>query len=80
MKSILRKFSNISHIPDLGAFLSTNISQNDIPNPSQSTNGLKYYIQTYGCQMNENDSEIVAGILKNAGMESVSSPDLVLFT
>ena len=23
-----------------------------------------YYIQTYGCQMNERDSETIAGILK----------------
>jgi len=25
---------------------------------------VKYYIFTYGCQMNKNDSEMVSGILK----------------
>ena len=27
-----------------------------------------FYLQTYGCQMNVNDSEIVRGVLRNAGM------------
>ena len=36
------------------------------PNPSR--NGLKYHIKTFGCQMNEHDSEKIAGILNNDGM------------
>ncbi|MBI2193841.1 MAG: tRNA (N6-isopentenyl adenosine(37)-C2)-methylthiotransferase MiaB [Planctomycetes bacterium] len=38
--------------------------------------GLKrYYIQTYGCQMNFYDSELVGGILMQAGYAPASSPD-----
>ena len=29
--------------------------------------GLKYYIETYGCQMNEHDSEKIAGMLVKCG-------------
>ncbi len=32
-----------------------------------STNGKHFYIESYGCQMNFNDSEIVASILAKAG-------------
>ena len=32
----------------------------------QETN-LKYYIETWGCQMNEEDSEKLSGMLKNIG-------------
>lgn len=31
------------------------------------TNSMKYFIKTFGCQMNEHDSEIIAGILDSAG-------------
>ena len=31
-----------------------------------------YYIQTWGCQMNERDSEIIAAMLENDGLSSVS--------
>ncbi|MFA6504438.1 MAG: tRNA (N6-isopentenyl adenosine(37)-C2)-methylthiotransferase MiaB [Patescibacteria group bacterium] len=30
---------------------------------------LRYFIQTYGCQMNTNDSERMAGLLKSVGFE-----------
>ncbi|MBM7555946.1 tRNA (N6-isopentenyl adenosine(37)-C2)-methylthiotransferase MiaB [Halanaerobacter jeridensis] len=30
-----------------------------------------YFIRTYGCQMNENDSEKIAGVLENKGYEAV---------
>ena len=30
----------------------------------------KYYIETYGCQMNVADSEVVASILGEAGYEA----------
>lgn len=31
------------------------------------TNGLKYFIETWGCQMNEEDSEKLSGMLKRLG-------------
>lgn len=38
------------------------------------TNGT-YYIETYGCQMNDHDTEKMAQMLDNVGMTAVSSPD-----
>ena len=43
--------------------------------------GKKYYIRTYGCQMNVHDSEEIAGILENLGFvpcEEMEDADLVL--
>jgi tRNA-2-methylthio-N6-dimethylallyladenosine synthase len=34
---------------------------------------MKYFIQTYGCQMNYSDSERVASVLEGLGMEEASS-------
>lgn len=45
-------------------------------------NNLKYYIETWGCQMNEEDSEKISGILRIKNYEAVSSreeADLVVF-
>ncbi|MGE5416953.1 MAG: tRNA (N6-isopentenyl adenosine(37)-C2)-methylthiotransferase MiaB [Acidobacteriota bacterium] len=42
----------------------------------------KYQILTYGCQMNERDSEIIAGLLETAGYEqakALEDADLVVF-
>jgi len=42
----------------------------------------KFYIRTYGCQMNELDTEIMAGILKKRGMEPTDDEnvaDLLIF-
>ncbi len=42
----------------------------------------KFYIKTFGCQMNVYDSHRVASILKNLGMKEASSPkqaDLIIF-
>lgn len=44
--------------------------------------GKKYFIQTFGCQMNVRDSEIIAGYLENIGMKQVKNPelaDIILF-
>ncbi|WP_427338730.1 tRNA (N6-isopentenyl adenosine(37)-C2)-methylthiotransferase MiaB [Caloranaerobacter sp. DY30410] len=42
----------------------------------------KYYIETWGCQMNEHDSEKMAGILENIGYIETNTPkeaDLIIF-
>lgn len=35
-----------------------------------------FYIETYGCSANKNDSEIIAGILSKSGMVKVDNPKL----
>ena len=43
--------------------------------------GKKYYIKTYGCQMNEHDSEVIAALLEKLGFSRVEhylDADLVL--
>ncbi len=35
----------------------------------------RFHIRTFGCQMNENDSERLAGLLREAGYERVLSPE-----
>jgi len=35
---------------------------------------MKFFVRTFGCQMNENDSEHIAGILAACGAERVASP------
>ena len=44
-------------------------------------NGKKYFIRTYGCQMNVHDSEEIAGILENLGFlptDSEETADIVV--
>lgn len=36
--------------------------------------GRKFYIRTFGCQMNEHDTEVIAGILMQLGYESTDLP------
>ncbi|MBU1613345.1 MiaB/RimO family radical SAM methylthiotransferase, partial [Patescibacteria group bacterium] len=36
----------------------------------------QYYILTYGCQMNKNDSERIAGLLNSLGMKAVDKPEM----
>ena len=41
-----------------------------------------YFIQTFGCQMNERDSEVLAGMLEKMGYQQTSEleqADLILF-
>ncbi len=43
--------------------------------------GQKYFIKTYGCQMNVHDSEEISGLLENLGFESVdheNDADLII--
>ena len=42
----------------------------------------KFYLRTYGCQMNELDSEVMAGILAKRGMEQTeeeNDADILIF-
>ena len=43
------------------------------PKPSRS--GLNYYVKTFGCQMNEHDSERIAGLFEYDGMIKALSED-----
>lgn len=36
---------------------------------------MKFYIKTFGCQMNVNESEIMAGLLENEGHEWTENPE-----
>ena len=50
-------------------------------NIEKKYNGKKYFIKTYGCQMNEHDSENISAIFEAMGFEKVSDyhdADLVL--
>jgi tRNA-2-methylthio-N6-dimethylallyladenosine synthase len=37
--------------------------------------GRTYYVRTYGCQMNEHDSERIGGLLESDGMVAAASPE-----
>lgn len=37
--------------------------------------GLKYFVRTFGCQMNENDSEHIAGVLEREGAAAAGRPE-----
>jgi tRNA-2-methylthio-N6-dimethylallyladenosine synthase len=47
----------------------------NVSEPSAPSNGMKVYVETYGCQMNVNDSEIVLGVLHSQGYASAEHPD-----
>src|ERR1700682_2396546 len=38
-------------------------------------NGATFFLETFGCQMNDHDSEKVAGVLLSRGYQQVDSPD-----
>jgi tRNA-2-methylthio-N6-dimethylallyladenosine synthase len=40
---------------------------------AKSLQGLKFFIHTFGCQMNENDSEHIAGLLTGTGADQSTS-------
>src|SRR5512135_2493156 len=42
---------------------------------SVSLAGLKVFVRTFGCQMNENDSEHIAGVLARAGAGRAAGPE-----
>jgi tRNA-2-methylthio-N6-dimethylallyladenosine synthase len=41
----------------------------------QEVDPKKYFVRTFGCQMNEHDSERIAGLLESEGMEAASSQE-----
>ena len=47
----------------------------------QTKENMQYFIKTFGCQMNEHDSEIIAGILDSAGYQpasDISAADVII--
>src|SRR5580700_1818097 len=42
---------------------------------ASAPNGGTFFLETFGCQMNDHDSEKVAGVLLSRGYEQVESPD-----
>src|SRR5271156_5181089 len=49
---------------------------------AEATAGKSFFLETFGCQMNDHDSEKVAGVLQGRGYRAVESPaqaDLVLY-
>src|ERR1700722_16974320 len=50
--------------------------------PDAAVAGKSFFIETFGCQMNDHDSEKVAGVLQGRGYRPVPTPlqaDLVLY-
>ena len=45
------------------------------PARAPKRDGQAYYIRTFGCQMNEHDSERIAGLFESDGMAQAPSPD-----
>jgi len=62
-------------IEDIGIFQGSEPESNEnihITTNQFTGKARKLYIESYGCQMNFSDSEIVASILKNAGFDTTS--------
>jgi tRNA-2-methylthio-N6-dimethylallyladenosine synthase len=45
------------------------------PRPMPTREGKRYFIRTFGCQMNEHDSERIAGLFEQDGMTKASGPE-----
>lgn len=54
--------------------MTTNHSSLRLARPEPGSAG-KFYIETYGCQMNQNDSEVVAAVLQADGFAHTASLD-----
>src|SRR5580698_196640 len=53
-----------------------------LPGDGSVPAGKSFFLETFGCQMNDHDSEKVAGVLQGCGYHAVESPalaDLVLY-
>ena len=65
----------------MGKLIDENIQGTSLLTPKKEENGRKLYIESYGCQMNFSDSEIVASILAGEGFNTTNKleeADLVL--
>ena len=49
--------------------------ENDMTIDKKESDGREYYIETYGCQMNEYDSELVRSILRDSGYREADRPE-----
>src|ERR1700676_5299214 len=65
-----------SHV-SLASLLPGASAKENVPSPAVGDlgDGRTFYLETFGCQMNEHDSEKVAGVLLRRGYRQVSSPD-----
>jgi tRNA-2-methylthio-N6-dimethylallyladenosine synthase len=45
------------------------------PSRAEATGGGTFFLETFGCQMNDHDSEKVAGVLLSRGYRQVESPE-----
>ncbi len=61
-----------SHL--LSPTLHDNVLQSS-PKPHSSPNARKLYVETYGCQMNVSDSEIVKSVMNQSGYAMTDKPD-----
>jgi tRNA-2-methylthio-N6-dimethylallyladenosine synthase len=77
----------LNDIPDIRSFLNpkTKIPSGtyiNIPHSEPQQSRLKkFYIETYGCQMNENDTDIISTILEKENyqrVETMDSADIIL--
>ncbi len=61
----------------LASLLPGALAKGNAPSPSVGdfVDSRTFYIETFGCQMNEHDSEKVAGVLLRRGYRQVASPD-----
>jgi tRNA-2-methylthio-N6-dimethylallyladenosine synthase len=63
------------HVP-LASLLGASVREDcPMPRAVDPNGGRTFYIETFGCQMNEHDSEKVAGVLLRRGYRQVASPD-----
>ncbi len=68
----------MTHIPELTILQPTDKEVIDLPRTSEDEVAVgkkRLYIESYGCQMNFADSEIVAAVMRNAGFATTSSAE-----
>src|SRR5712692_6308708 len=66
--------SNSILTPEEGAASSAPTAEATNSKTLEATNGKAFYIETFGCQMNEHDSEKVSGVLMSRGYRMVNDP------